>query len=973
MNHFWFANRLYRVIFFTSGLPCENETKTYISSDKEREEFRMRKFKKALAFALASAMIVSAVPASAAAKTNSAKGTKSTIYTYTVDKSKKADANNKRSWIKVTAKKGYTYKLVNKTKDIVSLTKTRVEAKKTGTAKINVNFYKNGKYVETKSVKITVKKAPMIGKVTLDKTEVTAGETTKVSNAGKGTAYFYSSNKDVATVDKTTGEITAKAAGTTTISAVNTITKARVYLTLTVNAQFGAAQTGASEITVTGSDLANKDITVKKGNSTVTVSKKEVSEDGKTATLTTASKIVASDYTVTAGDKTATFKGEASRVENIEILGENLVMNGEIGLAETKVGTVGYKVTNQFNEDITDNTSLTANASGATVVVSKGKATVTFTTAPKLNDPVSLVLIYQETGKTATAMLKVSNKAVPYTIVEKGVYNENNKPLTATNLGGSEEFNYLFQVKDQYGNEITDEKVLSGSFYVNCAAGLTNTKAVTNADIKTKKVNGTTYFALPIQKDPTKDVLPGEITYILTAGGSGQSLTAKVTVEAGAIVNTIDVTAPDVVSANEEKVEFSFTALDKDGNEVTDVKQLERVLPATTRFSFVKEGDKVKLYLNTTGLTAGQTYSEVFQTPTYNTKVVLVNVKEGRYPAEIIGLKDGSNDFATAQLLGKNIVVKKDNIKLNDQYGNSIDLDSTNYKIEVVDYKADDVFESNTASGDEILNIKAKEAGTKEVTFAIKKANGEDVIVNNGQTNITKNGQFTVTFTAVSESRINSYTVADVAKIYGGSGSTATTPDAYALKDVDVYGVVSSGVKVKLEKDKDYAITPGTNLTTLTTVSGGGIGYKGKTSTTDLDAKFQVVINSNGQVIEKSTKVSFTKPVVDKVEIKDSKTYLTVAATSGSSINVAEKVLADLKATDTYGKELELTGNTAKYVDDSEASVQVVVSDVSSKDITIKKNGTDAVTIEGAKENDSFKVTVTIGGKAFSANVQVTK
>ena len=116
----------------------------------------MRKFKKALAFALASAMIVSAVPASAAAKTNSAKGTKTTIYTYTVDKSKQGNGNNKKSWIKVTTKKGYTYKLVNKTKDIVSsISKTGFEAKKPGTAKINVNFYKNGKYVETKSVKIT--------------------------------------------------------------------------------------------------------------------------------------------------------------------------------------------------------------------------------------------------------------------------------------------------------------------------------------------------------------------------------------------------------------------------------------------------------------------------------------------------------------------------------------------------------------------------------------------------------------------------------------------------------------------------------------------------------------------------------------------------------------------------------------------------------------------------------------------------
>ena len=968
MNHFWFANRLYKVILVTSSLPCENETKTYISSDKEREEFRMRKFKKALAFALASAMIVSAVPASAAAKTNSAKGTKSTIYTYTVDKSKQGNPNNKRSWIQVTTKKGYTYKLVNKTKDIVSLTKTRVEAKKTGTAKINVNFYKNGKYVETKSVKITVKKAPMIGKVSLSKDTVNVGETATVSNAGKGTAYFYSSNKDVATVDKKTGEITAKAAGTTTITAVNTITKARVKLDLTVNAQFGAAQSGASKITVTGTDLANKDITVKKGSSTVTVSKKEVSEDGKTATLTTASKIVASDYTVTAGDKTATFKGEASRVENIEILGENLAMKGDIGTS--KEGTIGYKVTNQFNEDITNNTSLTANASGTTATASKGTLTVTFAEAPRLNDPVSAVLIYQETGKTATAMLKVSNKAVPYTVTEKGVYNENNKALTATNIGGTEEFNYLFQVKDQYGNEITDKSVLSGSFYVNCVPGLTNTKSVAYADITTKTVNGTTYFALPIQKAEGKDVAPGEITYILTAGGSGQSLTAQVTVEAGSIVNTIEVTAPDVVPVGEEKVEFSFTALDKDGNEVTDVKQLEKVLPTGSKFSFVKEGDKVKLYLNTTeGLTAGQTYSEVFRTPTNNTKVVLVNIKDGRYPAEIVGLKDGSNDFATAQLVEKDIVVKKENIKLNDQYGNSIDLGE--YKIKVIaGAESNAAFGANTATGDdEVLRMSATAAGTKSVTFAIYDKNGNEFKVNNGQTNITTNGQFTTTFTAVTESKINSYTVSDVDRVYGGTAvnGTATTPDEYTIKDVDVYGVVSSGVKVKLTKNEDYAVLPSTNLSAI---SGSGIGYTGKTSSSDLDAKFQVVINSNGQIIEKNTKVSFTKPVVDKVEIKDSKTYLTYTV-SGSSVGLTEQLLSQVNITDTYGKAADVSGTTVTYKNDTNATIQVVVSDIDNTSAKVTGNGTTAVTITGVTANDTFKVTLTIGGKVFTANVQV--
>ena len=736
----------------------------------------------------------------------------------------------------------------------------------------------------------------------------------------------------------------------------------------TVNAEFAAKQSGASTITVTGTDLANKDITVKKGSSTVTISKKEVSEDGKTATLTTSGKIVAADYTVTAGDKTSTFKGEASRVENIQVLGENLAMDGNIGTS--KKGTVGYKVTNQFNEDITDNTSVKANTSGASASASKGTITVEFNSAPNLNDPVSVVLVYQETGKTASAVLKVSNKAVPYTITEKGVYNENKKELTATNIGTSEEFYYLFQIKDQYGNEMTDKKDLSGTFYVNCAAGLTNTKAVTASDITTKKVNGVTYFALPIEKVSGKEVQPGDITFILTAGGSGQSLTTTVTVAAGAIVNTIEVTAPDVVPAKKKQVEFSFTALDKDGNDVTDVKQLNRVLPTDSKFEFVKEGDTIKLYLDTTGMTSGQTYSEVFQTPTYNTKVVLVNIKDGVYPAEIVGLKDGSSDFATAQLVGKDIVVKNDNIKLYDQYGNSIDLDESNYVIKAVDYKSDEVFADSTAGSDEILRVKALASGTKDVTFAIYNKNGSDVVVNN--TNITKDGQFTVTFTAVTESRINSYTVSDVSKIYGGSAvnGVATTPENYVLSDVDVYGVVSSDVKVKLTKDTDYAITPSTNLVT---VSGGGIGYTGKTSSTDLDAKFQVVINSNGTVIEKDTKVSFTKPAVDKIEIKDSKTYLTMNVTSGASINVATGISGQLKATDTYGKALTLSGSTAKYDDGTSAAVQVVVSDMdfASETAKVTNNGTANATITGAKANDTFKVTVTIGGKSFIATVQV--
>lgn len=925
----------------------------------------MRKFKKALAFALASAMIVSAAPVSAAT-TNSAKGTKSTIYTYTVDKSKKGDANNKRSWIKVTTKKGYTYKLVNKTKDIVSLTKTRVEAKKTGTAKINVNFYKNGKYVETKSVKITVKKAPMIGKVTLDKNEITVGETTKVSNAGKGTAYFYSSNKDVATVDKTTGEITAKAAGTTTISAVNTITKARVYLTLTVNAQLAAKQSGASEITVTGADLANKDITVTRGSSNVTFTK-QVSEDGKTAVLTTASKIVASEYTVKVGDKTVTFTGEAGRVETITVVGENLAMDGNIG--NSTKGTVAYKVLNQFGEDITNTTTVTASTSAKSATASKGIVTVEFATAPNLNDAVSVVLLYQSTGKSGAATLKVSNKAVPYTITEKGVYNENNKALTATNLD-SEEFYYLFQVKDQYGNEMTDPDAVKSSFYVSSATGLTNIESVTASAITTKTVNGTKYLALPIEVKAGESALPGDITLILTPGGSGQTLTTKLTVEAGAIVNTISVTAPSVVPAGNDAVEFSYSALDKDGNEVTSLTQLKKVLPENSKFTFVKEGNTVKLYFNSTTLSSGASYSEVFTTPTYNSTVVVVNVSAASYPSEITGLKTTSNtEFATAQLAGRTINLTAGNFKVVDQYGNSVSLDTSKYAIKVVgtDGSAFTANETKVIGADDTYTLTAGEnSGTTTVTFAICDKDGNDIKDSNGN-NITTSNTFDVTFRAVKESQIKSYTVADVAQIYGGKSSKGT-PSGYELKDVDVYGVVSSSVKVKLEKGTDYAILPSTNLV----VSGSGIVYSGTTYSSDLDAKFQVVINSTGDVVEKDTKVSFTKPAVSKYWYQNDVTYLTVTASEAQS-GLSAALLSQIGAIDTYGKDLTFTGNTAKYADGTEATVQVVVSDMSfyNNSAKVTGNGTSSVAIANATANDSFKVAITIGGKTLTSTVNV--
>lgn len=904
MNHFWFANRLYRVIFFTSGLPCENETKTYISSDKEREEFRMRKFKKALAFALASAMIVSAAPVSAAT-TNSAKGTKSTIYTYTVDKSKKADANNKRSWIKVTAKKGYTYKLVNKTTDIVSLTKTRVEAKKAGTAKINVNFYKNGKYVETKSVKITVKKAPMIGAVSLSKDTVNVGETATVSNAGKGTAYFYSSNKDVATVDKTTGEIKALAGGTTTISAVNTITKARVYLTLTVVADAPVAtQTGANTITITNGVAMDKStVKVTKGSATVKTDSIESQADGKTITIKTDDKLTAGTYTVTVGDKTVDVTAQTEKVSAIKILSEKAaVVAPEDGSSTYKEATVGYKVENQFGENITDSTTLQVNGTGVnTTTVSNGKVTFKNDNGFIPNrDVVNVVLMHTATGTVAQATLTVSDVARISTLEYKGVYNADNKTLNENS--DPEDFYLLFKAVDQYNNEVTskDDFVLNKDVYITLA-GTTNLTVDTKSKVKEITKDGEKYIGVQLKYGALKDrnnkeyLSAGTTSLTAIAAGSGKTVNANVDVAAGNTIDSISFAIPSTITAGEEVV-VDYTALDRSGNAVTDYNALSRITitnPSDGTLTLRKvSGNKGEFVFKYTGSDIDASTSRIVTvsllTPTNKASVIQFTVQKATQAKSIKGMSNDSGEIKGTLVSGAEVKVSSLSIK--DQYGRTIsssnvasslgsDLaivaDITNVSgssIEVT--KGDNAKQDGNliyidaagikSSSEVIFKLKSKDGKKAEgtVTFYLAKKDAY-------KTKADGTSGATVDVSLVDPSESSTVKASVKGKVY----VPETKADAAAFKqgfDVKVDGVSLDS--------KEYTIT--SNNTSALTVVGNNVYANSDSKDLTFDA--------NGEL---KTTVTLTTPYTDpqtiEVVLTNKKPSISTVTLTSSTVEVA--------------------------------------------------------------------------------------
>lgn len=888
----------------------------------------MRKFKKALAFALASAMIVSAVPASAAAKTNSAKGTKSTIYTYTVDKSKKANANNKRSWIKVTAKKGYTYKLVNKTKNLVSLTKTRVEAKKTGTAKINVNFYKNGKYVETKSVKITVKKAPMIGKVTLDKSEITAGETTKVSNAGKGTAYFYSSNKDVATVDKKTGEITAKAAGTTTISAVNTITKARVYLTLTVNAQFGAKQTGAKTITVTGNGFTTESkIAITKGNQTVTFDAKNVkiSSDGKTMEIVTNSNIMDAEYKVVVDSKEATFKGEASKVTTIES-GEVAIAKKGTTLPYTNTATSGaaivrYTVKNQFGEDITKTTpvSVSSNRLKSNPTTTTGEIELNVVNGDKEGDLIPIVIIETKTATTLSKSVKLSAQSAITEFSVNGLYNKDGKTYSE-DTAKTDDFYVLLNAKDQYGNDIkaADFNLTDGTdVIVSVIPSLTNFDKVLDKSctVENLTVNGVQYIAVKLKRsDSVNTVKSGTATVMFISKHSGQVAQGTVTVADGVKVDKLTITPSDIVLAG-QKNRFEFSATDTYGNAVEDINVLNKMdLPTTDngagKFRFVKDTKTGKPYLEydatnsavTTGIKA-----VVFISATNQPVTVQFNVQDAAKATTIVGIKD----VATGVLTNQTITLTGSSIKFEDQYGQELTKTvntGLSYELE----GGDGVFKE-TSEG----VFQAQKSGNQKVTITYKE--GDKVV-----------STYVATLSAREIDELGSFKVEakNMAKV------TAAADATDIASKLTVTGTASDGTAITLPSSAYTAYVNGNNASA---VSGSALGFTdNKKETKDVNVSV-IIANKAGTEVKTTVKASNTASVPTTVTLKD-----TAKITNTTAFTMRDAVDA-LKVEDQYGD--DITAATTARVKFSGFSDKATVNNNNTKSASITVNDSNISTI----------------------------
>ena len=297
----------------------------------------MKSSKKVLAFALAAAMVVTAVPATNAQAASTAKlsAKKATVYSAGY---KTVTVTTPKSWksVKVTA--------TSNKKSVATVKKTaakkiKVTGVKPGTAKVTVKVtYKTStkKNAKAKTKKLTYTlKVAKVGVALSGDSVVAVGSTTKLTNTKKNSSRakitYTSSDDTIAKVDAATGVVTGVKAGKATITAKITVGKDSATTTKDVEVKnhvlSTVAQNKLTELTATVAgdtkNLKASDFTVKSEATNVVYPVSKVTVDSKDAskvTLTLFSELKdAATYDVTLDGITKTFVASDGKVASIAL------------------------------------------------------------------------------------------------------------------------------------------------------------------------------------------------------------------------------------------------------------------------------------------------------------------------------------------------------------------------------------------------------------------------------------------------------------------------------------------------------------------------------------------------------------------------------------------------------------------------------------------------------------------------------
>ena len=578
---------------------------------------------------------------------------------------------------------------------------------------------------------------------------------------------------------------------------------------------------------------------------------------------------------------------------------------------------------NQYGEDVTatyggnitwtSSTSdpvETSKASKGNLIISNGKND--FVPGNK----VYITGVYAQGGVAVNAEVTIGVEKKADEVIFKGVYNKTTKKIESLPAGFKKgRYALLFEVKDQYGNKMDAADITTltgdnGSLVFTSDNPLFISSEI-NESSSTFDVDDKTYLGVDLIAG-TMAAKGGKATIQVISKVTGKISKYEINAESLSQVKTMTISAPQSISVVGEKVEIPFSAVDQNGNAVTNYKQLKEqvTLTASDGTLYFKEADdgSAKLMFDASGVKGANdtvdapVYLSTMVTDGGNFSNVLINVKAVARPVAVVGV---DKNTATSIARGGSVVIKAENVLLQDQYGRTMDpkivkgMIGDDYKIKVESELPENKTDASpfTVSGNKMLNSlsdtvtygsDAKEvtitkpdavAGSSDI-FAVQiasKFSGENDLDKYNALNsaekisfsllkYNKNSEKTdkfelvagsekvVTFSKVAQSEFVKYEADDLGVMYNDADNSKapvnTSTNTKYNKTVNVYGIKEDGTKVAIPKEYFEVTTDADKKLNVTNnvISDVVNGFK--------DTDFRENGAADGKVITKTVKVS---------------------------------------------------------------------------------------------------------------------
>ena len=852
----------------------------------------MKSSKKVLAFALAAAMVVTAVPATNAQAASTAKlsAKKATVYSAGY---KTVTVTTPKSWksVKVTA--------TSNKKSVATVKKTaakkiKVTGVKPGTAKVTVKVtYKTStkKSAKTKTKKLTyTMKVAKVGVALSGESVVAVGSTTKLTNTKKNSSRakitYTSSDDTIAKVDATTGVVTGVKAGKATITAKITVGKDSAETTKDVEVKNHVLSTVAQnkltelKATVAGDtkNLKTTDFTVKSEATNVVYPVSKVTVDSKDAskvTLTLFSELKdAATYDVTLDGITKTFVASDGKVASIALDKATIpyATETEVKLVSKDANGVIVKELKygeaDANYDFTINTNGNGYTNGSKLYLNKVGDTATAEITYKTGK-------YDQNGKpegnigpnkvtiTASAQSEINNFAVRIDDSAKKF----DKAKDTNKIAVNETKVAMFKIQNADNQEISDYSKYTFESSDKSVLMLASNKVGTNNSIGiTALKNGTAYIL--VKKD---DKVVGSVAIDIVAERAVATLD----------VDKTNVTLSKDLSNDTKKV--NVTLKDQYGDKWGGDYNLNVECLST---------DAKDLTVNTVNANASNKYF-TFTAKTGKDVTFNATAEKGNYIYKISYKKD--NKEVAARTVSVSVKKAADNAVVS---AYRLDIDNKN-----VDMKVDNDNKDKTIN---IQMIGVADGVDKKVvddaTFTVKKADGTKIFVGNKTAETT-------THAAISAS-----TGTLVVKPVVISGS------ALAVKQLDAGEYTVIAEKNITENGTTKTVTISTTFTITDTQAKAEVEVKNNT----------VAAGTVGDMLEKALIVTF-----------DGKTYTSISDITDKDGSLTIGEVKVKKNTD--GKEVSGTSTSVsagQYFTVTKLTVKVNVATGIDTYVTVTVPGT---------------------------------